>query len=219
MANYPMGIWVINEDEFEEFTYTGGKVIYVVEEPNQKFSTHPAIITAGALLSPFEAIHAELDGDMMRSVAIYENYLNSQEADVYVSIIVAAAIRQIPIGIMFGRDELNMQFPKMLIDFLYKYYGLGLGIRNKIQPYIEEQFLPIDLAKLYNMNLIDYPTLMEKHPSNFPIHDMAIAKLAYEINPAVKERTHQNYVEYFEMVKSMIAENEGKFLFDPLEGV
>ena len=33
MANYPMGIWVINEDEFEEFTYTGGKVIYIVEEP------------------------------------------------------------------------------------------------------------------------------------------------------------------------------------------
>ena len=180
MANYPMGIWVINEDELEEFTYTGGKIIYVVEEPSQKFLTHPAIITAGALLSPFEAIQAELDGDINRSIAIYEHYLNSQEADVYVSIIVAAAIRQIPIGIMFGRDELNMQFPKMLIDFLYKYYGLVLGIRNKIQPYIEEQYLPIDLAKLYNMNLIDYPTFMEKHPVSFPIHDIAIAKLAYE---------------------------------------
>lgn len=219
MANYPMGIWVINEDEFEEFTYTGGKVIYIVEEPNPKFSTHPAIITAGALLSPTEAIHAELDGDIMRSAAIYEHYLSTQEADVYVSIIVAAAVKQIPIGIMFGRDEMNMQFPKLLIDFLYKYYGIVLGIRNKIQPYIEEQYLPVDLAKLYNMNLIDYPTLMEKHPSNLPIHDMAISKLAYEINPAVKERTHQNYVEYFEMVKKMIAENEGKFLFDPLEGV
>lgn len=214
-----MNIWVINEDEFEEFTYTGGKIIYIVEEPSTKFSTHPAIITAGALLPPFEAIHADLDGDIIRSSAIYEQYLNTQEADIYVSIIIAAAIRQIPIGIMFGRDELNMQFPKMLIDFLYRYYGLVLGIRNKIQPYIEEQFLPVNLAKLYNMNLIDYQTFMEKHPSTFPIHNMAISKLAYDINPPIKERTHQNYVEYFEMVKRAIHNNEGKFLFDPLEGV
>ena len=57
MANYPMNIWVISEDEFDEFTFTGGKVIYIVEEPELRFTTHPAIITAGSLLPPFEAIH------------------------------------------------------------------------------------------------------------------------------------------------------------------
>ena len=58
---------------------------------------------------------------------------------------------------MFGRDELNMQFPKMFIDYLYHFYGLVLGIEGKVQPYIEEAALPLDLAKLYNMNIIDYP--------------------------------------------------------------
>ena len=219
MANYPTNIWVINEDEFEEFTYTGGKVIYIVEEPNPRFSTHPAIITAGVLLSPIEAIQSELDGDIFKSMSIYEAYLMSSEADLYVSIIAAAAIRQIPIGIMFGRDELNMHFPKMLIDFMYNHYGIVFGIKNKIQPYIEERYIPSILAKLYMMNLIDYQTFMEKHPVYLPICNEAISKLAYEINPIVKEKTHNAYAEYFEMVKKMIGENKNIFLLDPLEGV
>lgn len=215
MANYPMNIWVITEEEFDEFTFTGGKVVYIVEEPHPRFATHPAIITAGALLPPIEAIQAELDGNMFESVAMYENYLQREEADPYISILIAAALKQIPIGIMFGRDELNMQFPKMLIDFVYKYYGLVFGIKNKIQPYIIEEMLPLDLAKLYNMNIIDYPTFMEKHPP-LPIHAMAISKMAYEVRPVVKTKDFQNYVEYFEMVRNAIYSNGGKFLVDPL---
>lgn len=218
MANYPMNIWVITEDEFDEFTFTGGKVIYIVEEPDLKFSTHPAIITAGALLPPFEAIQAELDGNIFESNAIYEQYLQKEEADPYISIIIAAALKQIPIGIMFGRDELNMQFPKMLIDFVYRFYGLVFGIKGKVQPYIMEEALPLDLAKLYLMNIIDYPTFMEKHPS-LPINQMAISKLAYEVRPVVKSKDVQHFTEYFEMVRRAVYENGGKFLIDPLEGV
>lgn len=218
MANYPMNIWVITEDEFDEFTFTGGKVIYIVEEPDLKFSTHPAIITAGALLPPFEAIQAELDGNIFESNAIYEQYLQKEEADPYISIIIAAALKQIPIGIMFGRDELNMQFPKMLIDFVYRFYGLVFGIKGKVQPYIMEEALPLDLAKLYLMNIIDYPTFMEKHPP-LPINQMAISKLAYEVRPVVKSKDVQHFTEYFEMVRRAVYENGGKFLIDPLEGV
>lgn len=218
MANYPMNIWVISEDEFDEFTFTGGKVIYIVEEPELRFTTHPAIITAGSLLPPFEAIQAELDGNIFESNAIYEQYLQKEEADPYIAIIIAAALKQIPIGIMFGKDELNMQFPKMFIDFVYRYYGLVFGVKNKVQPYIVEEMLPIDLAKLYIMNIIDYPTFMEKHPP-LPIHSMAISKLAYEVKPVVEIKDMYHFAEYFENVKNAIIRNGGKFLIDPLEGV
>ena len=134
MANYPMNIWLINEDEFDHFTFTGGKVIYIAEEPAPRFKTHPAIITAGALLPPFEAIQMELDGNIIEAYMTYERYLMSEEADMYVSIIIAAALKQIPIGIMFGRDEINMQFPKLFIDFLFKAYGLVIGVNNKLVP-------------------------------------------------------------------------------------
>ena len=107
MANYPINIWVINEDEFDEFTYTGGKVIYIAEEISPRFQTHPAIITAGGLLPPMDAIRAELDGSMFECSNIYEQYLQTEEADPFISIIIAAGLRQIPIGIMFGKDEMN----------------------------------------------------------------------------------------------------------------
>lgn len=218
MADYPMNIWVIGENEFESFTYTGGKVIYIVEEPDPKYATHPAIITAGALLPPIEAIQMELDGSILESNMIYEQYLQKEEADPYVSIIIAAALKQVPIGIMFGKDEMNLQFPKMFIDFMYRFYGLVFGIQNKIRPYIVEEMIPFDLAKLYCMNIIDYPTFMEKHPP-LPIHPMVIPRLAYDTNPAVAVKDQAHYAEYFENARKVIHNNGGRFLVDPLVGI
>lgn len=217
MANYPTNTWVISENEFDEFTCTGGKVVYIVEEPDPMYATHPAIVTAGALLPPIEAIQAELDGRMFEANSIYEQYLQREEADPYISILLAASIQGIPIGIMFGRDENNMQFPKMLLDFVYNYYGLVFGLKDKILPYVEESYLPFDLAKLYNMNIIDCKTFMTRHRS-LPIHDMAISKLAFELNPIVAEKDIQHYRDYFEMLKNEI-HNAGRYLIDPLEAL
>ena len=214
MANYPMNIWVITEEEFDQFTFTGGKVVYIVEEPAPRFKTHPAIITAGALLPPVDAIHAELDGNMIQSIALYEQYLMSEEADIYVSILIAAAIKQIPIGIMFGKDELNMQFPKMFIDYLYKAYGLVLGIQGKIAPYVIDEAIPNDLAKLYCMNIIDYPTFMEKHPP-MPVSPAVISKMAIEVDPYVTNKDFNGYIEYFEKMRQATIKNSGKLPIDP----
>lgn len=218
MADYPSKIFVINEEEFESYLFTGGKVVYIVEEADPLYKTHPAIITAGALLPPIEAIQAELDGAMFESNAIYEQYLLTEEADIYISILLAAAVQQIPVAIMFGRDEMNMQFPKMLIDFLYRQYGLVLGINGAVPSYIIEPMMPTVLAKLYMMNMIDYKTFMEKHPP-LPIHQMVISRLVYDHNPAVASKDLQHYIEYFETVRQEIYKNGGKFLIDPLVGL
>lgn len=218
MANYPSNIWIVTENEFDQFTFTGGKVVYIVEEPMLRFKSHPAIITAGALLPPIEAIQAELNGNIFESNAIYERYLLSEEANMYISILIAAAIKQIPIGIMFGRDELNMQFPKMFIDFMYRMYGLVIGVNGKINPYIVEEVIPADLAMLYGMNIIDYPTFMEKHPA-LPINPMIVSKLAIEINPWVHDKSFNGYLEYFEMVKNNTIKNSGRFTIDPMVAI
>lgn len=217
LQNSPMNIWLIREDEFDKFTFTGGKVVYIVEEPDPRFISHPAIITAGALLPPIEAIQAELDGRMFESVAMYEQYLQSELADPYISILIAAAFKNIPIGIMFGKDELNLQFPKMFIDFVYKYYGLVLGIEGKVQPYVTNECIPLDLAKLYNMNVIDYQSFMEIHP-DLPIDVSAISKLAYDNNPIVASKTFEEYVKYFNIVNKVI-KREGRFLIDPMVSI
>lgn len=216
MGDYPINIWVIDENEFEEFTFTGGKVIYIVEEPKQIFATHPAIITAGALLPPVDAIQAELNGSMFEANAIYTQYLLSEEADPFISIIVAAGIlNNTPIGIMFGKDEMEMQFPKMFLDFIYKYYGIVPGLKGKLSPFIAEEMLPWDLAKAYIMNMITYEDFMVKHPP-LPINPAAISKMAYEEKPLVAVRDFDHYYAYFEHVKNTVLAHGGKFSIDPM---
>lgn len=215
MPNYPSNIWLITKDQFENFTFGGGKVIYIAEDVEPNFRQHSAIITAGALLPPMESIQYELDGRLLESSTLYNQYLMSEEADPFILIILAAAIKQIPIAIMFGKEEMELQFPKVFLDFLFNTYGVVIGIINVIQPYIIEQVMPYNLARLYCMNIIDYPTFMEKHPP-IQIHPMAISKLAYDQNPVVKSKDLQHYVEYFETVRKNIYSNGGKFLFDPL---
>ena len=97
----------------------------------------------------------------------------------------------------------------------YRMYGLVIGVNGKINPYIVEEVIPADLAMLYGMNIIDYPTFMEKHPA-LPINPMIISKLAIEINPWVYDKSFNGYLEYFEMVKNNTIKNGGKFTIDPM---
>lgn len=217
MANYPANIWLIDEDQFDKFTFTGGKVVYIAEEVDGRFATHPAIITAGALLPPIDAIQAELDGMHEEAEIMYMNYLQNPDSLPFISILVLAAIQQVPIGLMFGEDEMNMQFPKMFINILYRLYGLVIGIDGRLQPYIEEQYMPFDLAVLYNLNIINYEMFMTLHPL-LPIHPSVVSKMAYEEKPPVKEKDIEHYAEYFNNVITMIRNNNGSFLIEPLVG-
>ena len=209
-------IWLINQNEFNDFIITGGKVVYIAEDIEPVFRNHPAVTSAGALLPPTEAIKAELDDEIMKAVAIYEQYL-STEADPFISVLIAAAIKSVPIALMFGRDESNLQFPKIFIDFMYKAYGIVLGIKGKVNSYIETERMPFNLAKLYSMNMIDYRTFMTLHPE-FPIDKNIISRLAYDIRPVVEEKSFELYENYFNTTKEDIRKSK-KFLIDPLEAI
>lgn len=219
MAAYPVNVWMITESDFESFTYTGGKVIYIAEDMDFKFKTHPAIVTAGVLLPPVDAVACIIDGEMEIAAGIYYDYLLNSEASMYINIILAAAIQETPIGIMFGQDEINMGSPSIFLNFLYHYYGLVVGVMGSVNPCIEEAFMPNNMASLYNMSIIDSKTYFEKHPPHLPISDQAISKLAYEINPLVSQRDFQHYYEYFNNLKNTIHNNNGKYLVDMMEGI
>lgn len=212
--NHPSNIWLVTEEEFDNFTYTGGKVIYIVEEPKALFIKHPATITAGVLLPPVEAIHAELDGFGDTAYSIYEQYLKQSEAAIYVNILLTAAVLGNPIGLMFGKDELELDFPKMFINYLYNNYGLVIGVANRIQSYIEEAFMPVVLATLMNADMIDYPAFIMLHPVNYPILPMVIPKLVNEIRPLLSKG--ETYEMYFDRMKNE-SHRRGRLVRDPLE--
>lgn len=213
--NYPMNIWIVNEDDIDRFTTTGGKIIYIVDQPDPRYRMHPALVSAGILLPPIEAINNELDGKIPEAAMIYESYLMSQEVYQYIIILVAAAVLGNPIGILFGKDELNMQFPKIFIDFLYKQHGLVIGIDGKINPYIQGDYMNLDLAILYTNNIIDYKTFMERHPSDAPIlYHLVMDKLNMDVKPPVS--SYMECVNYFDMSLNNTKRNGNRILIDPL---
>lgn len=219
LINYPANIWLISEQEAEQFIFStnGGTIIYIAEEIDPRFVNNPCIVTAGVLNPPVAAIHLELDGNIDQANLIYDQYLMSEEIEMFVRIIMAACVKNRPIAIMFGKDELNMKSPSMFINFLFKKYGIVVGIKDKIMPYIDVYRMPDNLAILYCTNMIDYPSYMCMHP-DLPLAQISLPKLIAEVSPAIDDRTFPGYLEYFEHRRRICAKY-GKFIIDPLRGV
>lgn len=218
ITNYPSNIWLIEEQEFDQFVFStnGGTVVYIAENIDQRFMNHPCMVPANILNPPVQAIQAELDDNLNQANFVYDQYLMSEDVEAYVRIIMAACIKRTPIAIMFGKDELNMKSPNMFINFLYKRYGIVVGIRGKIDPYIEIQHMPEDLAILYCTDMIDYPSYMCMHP-DLPIAHISLPKLILDQNPLVLDKSFAGYLDYFERRRKSCTEL-GTFVIDPLAG-
>ena len=219
MKNYITNVWIVSETEFEMFTYTGGKVIYIAEDMDVNIKNHPSVVTAGILLPPVDCVSSLIDGDYELAANLYYSYLLNSDANIYVNIILAAAIQNTPIGIMFGKDEINMGSPSIFLNFMYYYYGLVVGVSGLVDPYIDQAFIPNDLASLYNASIISSKVFFEMHPADMPISENAISKLACELNPLVEVRDFQHYYNYFDNLKNSIKANHGKYVSDIMEGI
>ena len=219
LTNYSTNIWLITEQEFDQFVMNtnGGTVVYIAEESDIRFRNHPCIVPANILNPPVQSVQAELDGNLDQANFMYEQYLVSEEVEIFVRIIMAACVKRNPIAIMFGKDECNMKSPKMFINFLYNRYGIVVGIYGKINPYIEVGHMPTNLAILYCTNMIDYPSYLCLHP-DLPLDQISLPKLILEENPLVKDKSFEGYLEYFERRRRTCTE-QGRFIIDPLMGV
>ena len=217
-TNIPTNIWLITEQEFDQFVFSnnGGMAIYIAEEIDPRFMNHPCIIPANILNPPVHAVQAELDGNLEQANFMYDQYLMSEDVEVFVRIIMAACIKQTPIAIMFGRDECNMQSSSMFINFLFKRYGIVVGINGKLNPFIDINYVPQNLAILYCTNIIDYPSYMCMHP-DMPIDQISLPKLIVDVNPYVLDKSFAGYLDYFERKKNSCREY-GRFIIDPLMG-
>ena len=223
--NRLMDVWYVDDNSLNEFICRGGKIIYIAEEIPPQLKNNPFILSAGILLPTIDSIQLYLDGFYDQFMMSYENYLLTEEADKFIAIIIAAAFQRVPVGLMFGQDEKNMKIPEVFIHFLYKFYGLFVMNRTEFitgmnpgYSFIDDNFVPVDLAKLYIMNLIDFRMFMEAHTSA-PIIQDCVWKMVYELNPIVESRTFENYYMYFNSYKDAVYNNNHKFLIDPMRSV
>lgn len=213
----PIHLCYVNENHQIDFLNSGGKLIFIAESDsiNPEMRNHPLINSATALLPPFEAVQSFFNDDIYAARDIYASYLATEIPDRYIAIMVTAAMfGNNLIGISFGKDEMQTEFPAMFINILQDNYGIIVSENGSI---ILNDALPPMLARLYSYGYIDYMTFMTNHPVN-PINPNIIPKLAYDINPCVPVKDYQHYEEYFNYVKEAMRQ-ANKPLIDPLVSI
>lgn len=210
-------LYYVSENHQVEFLNSGGKLIFIAESDSivPEMRNHPLISSATALLPPCEAVQALFNDDRYAARDIYAAYLATEIPDRYIAIMVTAAMfGNNLIGISFGKDELQTEFPAMFMNILQDNYGIIVAEQGSI---ILNDALPSMLARLYGYGYIDYMTFMTNHPTN-PIDMNIIPKLAYDINPCVPVKDFQHYEEYFNYVKEAMRQAH-KPLIDPLVSI
>lgn len=214
----PINIWMIStEDEFNRFVMKGGWVVLMCDTPNPIIASHPSSLGASILLPPYEAMTYELDNAFEAADQIYISHLTSDVCEKYISAILCAIIANIPIAIYFGPEEIEMRFVKTFMNFLYNSYGIVVGIEGKVNPCINECFLPHILAILYLNDIIDYQSFMTNHPL-LQIDPQVIPKMAVEVNPLVMDTSPKGYYDYFMNVLAITKQNNNQLLIDPFVG-
>lgn len=195
-------IFLVDDKNIEDFILRGGKIVYIAEEKPGRLYHNPAVTMGGILLPPSDAIEAELNNDIQMLQYIYMNYLSSWEVERYIAILVAACYQNIPIGITFGYDEKNMRFPDFFLQFMELKHGITIGRFEDGHSFLNHTFTPMNLAMLYNMDIVDYESFMLMH-NQYDIHPDCVMKMATEVNPSLKSTSFEDYYKYFNEIKML----------------
>lgn len=176
--------------------YTGARVLFMTEEVPPQVQMLPSTIPATILLPSYEAIAAELDGDINAAKTIYYNQLQSRECDMYITAVLLASSRGIPITIYIGPDEATMNFLDIFMAYFYNSYGVTLCTAQSEFVY-NVTFEPIVLTKFYQYDLITGMEFIMQYPIGAPLIPFAVQKLALEFKPYVADQSPNGYANYF----------------------
>lgn len=226
MADIPISAWIIqSREEADNLLISGGKLILITEDiPDYLNSPQygTSCIKANSLLPSYEAVSCYLDGDYMGFSNSYKQMLMQPESSIYFATIISAIINSIPIGFIFGTEEIEAVSTIEFLNFMLAMYGIKLG---HLLPYREELPIPNgfmsgdyttnNMSLLYMNNLLTpYEYLFIIPDDNIPYDCMQ--KLIFEIRPLVRNLSDMGeYIEYFSnMKKSMRTSNT--VLIDPM---
>lgn len=124
----------------------GSKVIYIGEFNN---NIPPQFINCPILLPPYEALNAEINGDMNSYIATYSQYLsNNKECyDTFMTII-TALFNDTNI-IVYVEEGNNLQHANILMQYMSNMFNIQIGT-DTIPSVINPDYIPILIALIYD---------------------------------------------------------------------
>jgi hypothetical protein len=158
------------------------------------YPDHPNIYNAGILMPPTEILMAWADGNDLIMQNEYPAYLNSKEPDDMIVALIAAMTKK-NIIIYIPYDEF-MVYGQILLNHIYYTYGITCNYMN-VPFSINPANIPYIISKFYMMDLMEPMVYISMYPSNQPLPNFVINKLAEEVRPFNRPATYEEYVAYF----------------------
>lgn len=124
----------------------GSKVIYIGEFND---NLPPQFITCPILLPPYEALNAEINGDMNTYIATYSQYLSTNKEcyDTFLTII--TALFNDSNIIIYVEEGNNLQHANILMQYMLSIFNIQIGT-DSIPSVINQDYIPILLALIYD---------------------------------------------------------------------
>lgn len=176
--------------------------IILIGEPDKDLVTQYNMIAGSLFMPPYDAVMEEMDGNYPAFHDKYYKHLFSNEVQEYVALIFRALYEGKNILLFLSKDESEMMYSKVLLEFLNSIFGLTVFPIGKSALFNINFTDPVcDL--LYFYNLFTYTDYL-RYRSETPIGPVILQKLVMEINPYVPYRTEEYYQDYFKHLQQSI---------------
>lgn len=174
-------------------------------------------MTASILLPPCEATMLQLDGYLKEFEINYVQYLNSPELREYLSILFAGMLYGNHFVLYIGKDELELPFFNILLNYFASYYGVIIGNMSNI-PFSHDFNNPNVINVLMEYNRISTDMYLSYYPLNTPIPEYIAYRLAayYRMIPA-NTNVIYTYSEYFTQIRNMFSYGEKVTFNNPIQ--
>lgn len=224
----PIYAWVIQTiEEANQILLAGGKII-IISETIPEYLNSPqygtSCLMANDLLPDYQAVDLYINSGIEDFSAKYFAMLDSPACTVYFATILAAIVNSIPLGFIFGTEQIEVDSMMEMLRYLELKFGIKLGHLSPLngEPpiatgMINTEYVAANFVFLYMNSLLTSEEFLMIYPTQYPIPIDAINKLSIELKPVVSDPYNiQCYIEYFETIRRGMISSK-KPLIDPLE--
>lgn len=219
----PVNAYIIStQEEVDRILLSGGKIIVVTEDMPKYLQSPqygPSCLTATCLLPDYEAVSHFIDGDMQGFHNLYIHMLASPECNMYFISILSAIINNIPLGFIFGTEDIEAEAMVEILQYFRMTYGITLGIQYPtITGWMDPNYAIQNEVALYLNNLLTPQEFLMMYPEDGPLDQSVMIKLTYELNPPIKDRNNIHEFENYFRYCMKVLKHSNKVMIDPLVG-
>lgn len=223
----PVNAWIIqSKEEADNILLNGGKIVILTEDipeylNNPYFGT--SSLMANCLLPNYEAVSYYIEGDTQNFSRSYNEMLSYPESSVYFITMISAMLNNIPLGFVFGSEEIEQAAQMEFLNHLAMQYGIHLGHNFQIgyEPpipigWMDRNYSGNNMCLLYMNNLLTPQEYLYVYPLELQITPVILQKLLIDLRPPIHNPNDFQEVEaYFDMLRKTIR-NANRVLIDPM---